>query len=376
MVNAKSQSHESKEVFVEDEVLAMPGLDKIAPPAQFARFIKEIAMKFCLSRPFQLALGEFQDNEMRVLQFADCFRKYPEDSEKFVALVKSIRKVEDELEIEPAIRMFGTDQTLDLLIAIELTNIVESRPFEWESDGLKPKIAPEELIVYAKKAQGIVGEDSPYYHVAYGSGLIFDMLKMTINIIECDKPKVLSLLDIVFMDGLRAARIATAFAADIEHLEHVNYLFGACIVHNIGKVLLPILYPNYFDFLEAMNKAKLVRSLRFLAEKAFFKTSHSLLGYLICHYFELMRPIKDAVLYHHDPYLLKNEEKQDIYNLTLLVALSTNVANHWKKAYRTDDAVVDDWNRPELKDLNMKTDYLVKVINSVIAKYENADQSG
>jgi len=41
----------------------------------------------------QLALGEFQDNEMRVLQFADCFRKYPEDSEKFVALVKSIRKV-------------------------------------------------------------------------------------------------------------------------------------------------------------------------------------------------------------------------------------------------------------------------------------------
>ena len=347
---------------IESTVLALPGFEKMVAPPLFLQFFEDVAPNLGFSDLIREAQGSFKNAQARVNCLLDCWDSFPEDAEHFLQMVQGLSKAES-INLEQAIRIYGTGPCTDLVIAIEMNKLVRGR-FDWDPNSHRPVKGVDQIICYARKAVERIGEDSPYAHLAYGAGLAFDHLALIAEThLKDRKKKFLEFNKRIFDNGLTSATVALELAKAIPEVKLVDFTFSAGLIHDIGKCTMALMDPDYARFYEQAHGMDWPRSIRHEAEVLHYSIPHNVYSSLVASYYESLKPCKTAVLFHHKPYLLNNKETHDDHTLALILAMASNISYHFRSAQDVDDPVMECWWRPETQKIPLSKEELVSRIN-------------
>ncbi len=86
--------------------------------------------------------------------------------------------------------------------------------------------------------------------------------------------------------------------------------YTAGLLHDIGKIVLSTLFPEYYSRVASMAAAKKCRII--LAEQRLLNTDHCMVGKVICEIWNLPDDISNAVFYHNDPLTHSGNDAQII----------------------------------------------------------------
>ena len=213
------------------------------------------------------------------------------------------------------------------------------QPFRWNERTSRPDIDQNTMLAYAIKCHEWFGEGNRYAHRVFAAGMIFDILRMyaDIRLKERKKP-VVEYLDRVFNHGDTTARVLHGLSKRMKQLELAEFALSAAILHDVGKAVIAIFDPEYVELATAAEKGKISRSLWITAEEKRYRLSHPHMGYLVCESFSMFAPIAKAVLFHHDPYILKTRKQTELFDVASTVSLSTNIVRSAMKL-PTDAAI-------------------------------------
>lgn len=103
--------------------------------------------------------------------------------------------------------------------------------------------------------------------------------------------------------GLWLHSVGTAKAsyllADRLHYCRPDLAYSVGLLHDIGKILLAITYPERYT--EAVELAKEKKARIILAERKMLNTDHTMIGKILCDMWHLPEELSAALFYHHDP---------------------------------------------------------------------------
>ncbi len=348
---------------IEEKVLKLSSFKTLSEVPIFKDYIEKVASKIELARTSYSILEAFLNIDVTAEKLAACLKANPYYEYQFLQYIQSISKREDQPSLEAATVLLGMQNSRNLVVALQLMRTVKGVHPEWGGDG-KLKLTPKDHLKYALKTEeALLGDKSGYSDTAYAAGLVFDFLAaVALDIME-DSKAVLAYIDQVYSHSLRAAQVGVKIAQVMPEFGFKKYLFSACLIHDVGKIIMAVLNPKYIQFTEEMSKNEVPRAIRYYTEKKFFGINHSVFSAMSCHDFRIFKILEDALLYHHEPYLLKSTNK-NLSQLASMICLATNIANHFKKTDKTDDPVVSLWKGHELKGFNVD----MKQVVSAVAK--------
>lgn len=338
--------------FIERKVANMPRMAAFTATPMFKEFIEKVCPRIHLARTSRAILDAFASPDVTAEKVAQCIRGNPYFEYQFLQIVQNLTKREELPKLEGAIVMLGMQNARNTLLGLQLHRSVRGLHPEWDKDG-KLKMQPKDLVQFAVKTElhlDLIKD--PYADIGYAAGLLFDVLLALSNEIAVgDKKKTAAYIGSLFEHGLRAAKIANLLSQRLPDFSFRKYAFAAGLLHDCGKAVLAMLHPQYLTFTEECQKREIPRGLRLLAEQSTFGMSHALLSGICCHYFSVFRQINKALIYHHDPYLLRPQ--RNLYQLASVVCLATNAANHIKRVEKADDPVLALWRSPEVRDFKI-----------------------
>jgi len=187
--------------------------------------------------------------------------------------------------------------------------------------------------------------------LAYAAGVIFDAFAAGAArwIAEpIERKTYLTELDRVAAHGLQAARVAHGLARGISGLSGARLAFAGGLLHDVGKVALTALDPGYAEFRKHAEEKALSRRIRQFAEAERYGLTHAELGSLVCAAHPLFAPLARAVRFHHDPHLLRGDDRS-AFRLAAILSVASNMARLNKKAENDKDPLIAEWKGPELK---------------------------
>lgn len=348
---------------IEERVFLIPGMKDAEPPAIFATFIEEIAPKLGIAATSRSILKEFSNIDVNAEKLSQCIKANPYYEFQFLRVIESLSKREELPGIESAVVLLGMQNSRDLIIALQCLRAVNGGHPEWGSDG-KLKVVPKDILKYALKTEeALAGNKEGFADTAFAAGLVFDMLLLLAREMAEDK-KVAAYVDTVYNHGLRSAKVAMEMARFVPDFTYKKFAFSAALLHDVGKIALAILAPDYLSFLEECAKKNYGRAMRMAAERKRFGIDHAALGGLCCYSFPIFRVLERAVLFHHEPFLLKSNRK--LFLLSNVVSISTNVANYFKKIDKADDPILSVWLGGEHKGFKFGARELMMVVNKAV----------
>jgi len=100
---------------------------------------------------------------------------------------------------------------------------------------------------------------------------------------------------------------ATQLLSSRLNKERPDVMYTVGLLHDIGKILLALSFPdNYMDVISMVKKKKF-RLLH--AEQILLNTDHSMIGKVLCDLWNLPQALSDAILFHHEPMELNNGDR-------------------------------------------------------------------
>lgn len=135
--------------------------------------------------------------------------------------------------------------------------------------------------------------------------------------------------------------------------------YTAGLLHDIGKIVLSILFPEHYNRVVSMAQDKKCRII--LAEQRLMNTDHCMVGKVICEVWNLPDDITNAVFYHNDPLESIGDEVQ----LIRLVHLSDHLART-AKIGNPGDNIIPDSSRSALSLLGNSQDKIQANYASVL----------
>ncbi|MCM2277797.1 MAG: HDOD domain-containing protein [Oligoflexia bacterium] len=350
---------------VEDRVFSIPNIVQPKDCPAFSDFFEKVVPRINLPYTSRHIIEAFSNIDVKAERVAQILRANQYYEAILFRIVESLGKRESVERLEGAIVLLGMQNTRNTMIALQLLRMVKGGHPEWTKEG-KLKVNPAEVLKYALRTEELLsGRKDGYSDTAYAAGLIFDILALLASEMAQDKKKTLATIDAVYLHGLRTAQIAAEISSSIPDFGFKKYVFSACLIHDIGKIIHAIINPAYSQFIEDSGKKELPRQIRHFAERQRFGVSHSLLGGLCCEYFHAFQPVQKAILYHHNPYLIKGG-MDGLGQLASLICLSTNIANNFKKAEKADDPILPLWKGVELADFPVDVPSLLKAVSRVV----------
>lgn len=356
-----------KEVKIEDKVLTLSPLKGLKEPDLFKQFLDKIAPKLSLPTTSFEIIKAFANIDVRSDKVAFFLRANPYYEYQFNLMLESRgAKPEEKPPLESAVVLLGMQNTRNLIVALQLIRMVRKTHPEWDKEG-KLKLNPNDVLKYALKTEEILSrKKDEYADLGFAAGVFFDLMYLIATEHAKDKNKTLGFMENVFAHSLKAAQIAAEIAKLMPDLAYSKYAFSATLIHDIGKIILAILEPDYISFLENVRKKELTREVRHFAEEKRYGINHAILGGIACHYFQVFKPIEKVVLFHHEPYIARGV-KRNIYSLCALVCLASKIASHPKKPENLKDPVLTLWKGPDLKDMKLDPRYLVALGSKIMS---------
>lgn len=341
-------------VTIEERALAaVPQIAEVKPSPMFHDFLKEVVPRLRLAQTSRGILEAFANIDVTSDKVAAILRANPYYEMQFMRVLESLGKKREEMpRLEGAVVLLGMQNSRNLVIALQALRNVRGTHPEWSKDG-KLKIQPQEVLHYALKTEeALAGRKGAYSDTAYAAGLVFDYLTLITEQVSRDSRKVAAYIDVLYTHGLKSAQIGAELSKGLQDFGYSKYAYSACLLHDVGKAIMAILDPAYLAFVDDCTKRALSRRVRIFAETRRWGVNHAMLGGLACEYFQFFRPISKAILYHHDPYLVRGG-KAGLGQLASLVCLATNIANNFKKTEKADDPVIQLWKTLELRDFKV-----------------------
>lgn len=354
---------------IEQKVFAVPGLkDSLSAPILRA-FVNRLAPKISMGNTSHLILEAFSNIDVTAEKMSQILNTNPyfnyQFKRAFGVMVDSLGKKDFIPNNESAFILMGMQNSRNLIVALQMMRMIRGGHPSWGKDG-KIQVAPKDVLKYALKTEEVLdGDKNQYADMAYAAGVVFDFMAILAGDLAEDRRKAVSYVEQVYIHGLRSAQVAMNIANQMPEFSFKKYLFAACLIHDIGKIAMAILDPHYMDFVDSCSKKGLTRQVRLFAERSRFGIDHASLGSLFCYYFKIFLPIHKAILYHHSPHLLKTADK-NIYPLTSLVCLVSNVANNFKRPDGPQDPIVALWKGLELKDFKIEPDQIVLAMSKAV----------
>ncbi len=143
----------------------------------------------------------------------------------------------------------------------------------------------------------------------------------------------------------------------------VAYTVG--LLHDIGKIVLTILFPEYYKRVVSMAASKRCRII--LAEQRLLNTDHAMVGKVLCELWNLPEDVTNAVFSHHDP----SENSGDDFKLIRLIHLSDILARTLSFG-DPGDQVVPEPSRSSLSLLGLSQDRITMNFQACLAELERS----
>ena len=330
----------------------------------FQEFLFKIAMAMKMPKTSKDILARFVDIDIKAEDVAKSIRSNQYVENSVMTHIKSLLKDKNP-DLEAAGVLLGMVGTRDFVCALQLIRTVSQEFPALGPDG-KFQFKPMDVLKYAKKTEEYVSaRHMPYADMAYAAGMMFDrMVAIGTEIYKAPKSYYDSVEE-VYKHGLKSARVGFEIANSVKSIGFSKVIFAACLIHDVGKLAMELLYPEgspnaYKNFNADINKKPLNRHMIYFLECQRYGFTHDYYGAQLVWSFEVFRNIERALLYHHQPYLTKSAK--DIYNLASLIALSSNIARKYQPAKTSNDPVIHQWLTPELNDFRIAPSVLVGVM--------------
>ena len=99
------------------------------------------------------------------------------------------------------------------------------------------------------------------------------------------------------------------------NLERPDVVYTVGLLHDIGKILLALSFPEHYNSVVKLAAEKKCRII--LAEHKLLNTDHCMIGKILCDIWGLPQEISSSIFYHHEP-LINNESSQLLTRLVNL----------------------------------------------------------
>ncbi len=325
-------------------------------------FHEGLVMAVRLPRTARALLLEFADADVRASRVARILRSNPYACDRLGELMLMQGMKEPLPSLEASIPMLGIQTVRDFVLSLQILRNVNERHPKVGKDG-KFDFSPGELVGFAKKAEeAALARKAVYPELAHVAGYLFDIVVAAGRKRFGAKKTFDELAGQVFEHGLKAGAVAVELSRAPKltlPAAGSKYAFAACLIHDVGKLALELLYPPGSPQAFASFRAMLAkrqppdsRTWVNVEERRRFGVTHAELGASICGSFEPLRPAARAVLFHHQPYLAARFGA-DTRGLATLVALASNVAANARAPKGGEDPVYGRWLSHELRDLKI-----------------------
>lgn len=288
-----------------------------------------------------------------------------------VALLREIKALglkDNTPTLKAAIALLGMQRVRDFLCALQIIRWAGNKYPKIDKDG-KVDFRPSELLQYALRTEEFASmRRIDYVDTAYAAGMMFDiMLYLGKDVFGASRGYEEFVAEI-FKHSLRAARIGTEIAKSFKNLGFSKYVFAACLIHDIGKLAMYLLYPpttpnSYHLFLGDLKKKPQKREVAHFAEAKRFGATHEYYGAQMAYFFQLLRSIEKPLLFHHDPYLIRSN--RDVFNFACLISLASNMANNFRSPKDSKDPVYEAWFTSEMSDFRVDPKLLLLIMAKI-----------
>jgi len=92
---------------------------------------------------------------------------------------------------------------------------------------------------------------------------------------------------------------ACQMITEITRIERSDVAYVVGLLHDIGKILLTLSFPE--QYVKVIKLAEIKQTRIILAERRLLNTDHTMIGKILCNMWGLPEDISTAILYHHDP---------------------------------------------------------------------------
>ena len=277
---------------IEDLILKIPGLQSAAESPVFQKFMDVIAPMIDLPKTSQFVLEAFSSRDVTAEKLSMALKSNVYFQQVFYQVIDSVSKRkegETPPPLESAIVLLGMQNSRNLILAVQMQRAVLGTHVEWTKEG-KLKTQPKDLLKYALQVEEAnAGKKDEYLDLAFSAGMLFDIFAMIVSAQE-NKKKLQPFVEDVYKQGYKTAQIGAEIAKTIPNFGFKRHLFAAAMIHDIGKIAMAIIEPEYLEFLDECSKKNLPRALRRYAEQKRFGVNHSLLGAVICYYYKVFSP--------------------------------------------------------------------------------------
>lgn len=362
----QNQAAAVEEISVDELIKRQPWLKDVQDSPVFQQFMDTIAPKIELKQTSNMVLGAFCNLDVNADRMGQFLEKNPYFEFQFLKLIESLSKREEQPAIASAVILLGMQRSRNFILGVQLYRMIHEAHPEWSTDG-KLSLNVDEMLKYALKTEEVVtGLKDRYSDMAFAGGLLFDYLQR-LNVLKGGDQKILGFINEIHNHGMRAGQLGKEIASTIPDFGFTKYVFAACLIHDVGKVAMALIDPTYLSFNEEMKKREVTRQVRLFAEQEVYGVTHNIIGSICCHQFCIFKPIEPAVFYHHDPHLLKKNQKS-MYQLGAVVSMATNAAHAFKAAEKGNDPIIDEWKGVELRDFPIKAEGLSRSVARVVQR--------
>lgn len=352
---------------IEEKVFSLPGyppMKEAVPPPILKDFIDKFVPRFRTPGTMRLMLEAFSNIDVNAERVAQIISSNPYYEHHFLKFIASHGRKEAIDRLDSAVVLFGMQNSRNLVLALQALRMVRGGHPEWTPEG-KLRTTPSEVLRYALRTEEtLINRKDEYADTGYAAGLMFDLLALIAGELAHDKKKAVAFVDQVFQHSLRTGLIAFEIAKAFPELGYRKFIFSAGLLHDIGKVVMAILSPDYIPFAERAAKLGLTRYERHFAERRQFGLDHAFLGGLCCEFLPTFTSIGEAIQFHHEPYLLRGG-KTGLGQLASLVCLSTNISNNFRKPSQSTDPVLQLWSGPEMRGFAVSPEELIEAVARV-----------
>ncbi len=351
------------ELNIEDQILTQPWAKDIELNPLLETFFIEILPKLTFLPTSIKMLQGFTRKDIKAEEVAVILRSNPYFEEQVGRFVDSIAKRQDKPSLEAAVVMLGMQNSRNLVLAMQLKrNITDQHPV-WDQNG-KLSFAAKDVVKCALKVEEPLAKDKDgYVETVFAAGLLFDYVAALAETRGVDK-KVLEFMDVGFKHATRAASLGKELQALIPDFSLKKFAYSACLLHNIGQLVLAILDANYVVFLDEAKKKETPNLLIHLAEKRLFGVTSAELTALICRSSGVFSALEVSARHQAFPCLLKDRNKQS-WQMATLMCMANAMSRHFKKTADTSDPIVTKWKAAELGDFSPTAQSLYEVVAKI-----------
>jgi len=359
-------SHHEQEKSVEEKVFnEIEGSIDIEMPPIFQRFLRDLAPKYFIGRTSFDTLSAFYNLDVNAERVASCLKNNQYYQHHLLKVIHSLTQREELPGVDSAVVLMGMQNTRNLLVALQVSRCFKRVHPKWDDKG-RIILEPAEILHYATQTEEMLtARKDGSSHIGFVSGLVFDIAILLSNEFSENPQRVNDYINNLYDEGLKSAFVGMELAKNISNFSYTKYVFSACLIHNIGKAMMAILDPSYLSFVDQFKKEESPRFIRHYMEKRRYQINHNVLSSVICHYFDVLRPISKGVYFHHEPFLLK-KDKKEVYLFAGLVCLASNIASHYKLPESTGDPLIKKWMGHELGDFPLRVSTIITIMRKLL----------